>query len=597
MIWEKGLIMHRKEWFILPGLEEVFVRFFSIAKDYLSVQPKINKNPIMIVGDSGVGKSAFIESAEQIFFKKNNLKMNKDGFCDKIKRLNCASFTGELADSEIFGHEKGAFTGAVSDKRGIVEDASGGLLILDEIGELSHEVQAKLLIFIEEGEYRRLGGNQIRRANLKIIGTTNIKHEEFRNDFWFRFYPVFVPALYQRRLDVIYYIFLKYPNIFKRFTSQHALSLMAHNWPGNVREIERIVSSILSEDHLHPWKWIDSVPFVFALDKRQTGLANVHIEELSKRLVDDGFNLVLLNSIISRYGLQIPYSFSSFDELEKIKSNSKVCAGCLDLESCDVEPLFKEESELKSRIDVSVGIVFAPTGKLVNSPKNANKYKKAFKIALRKYSLEHVLCSVKNYLNSKNDFYNSPGFEEVVYTEAVDGLDGVKIVRQDSKVEMVGSCFSAICDLFLRDRCSKENVFDMSDNYIEDYWVNDPCEREVLEDFDRTGLVESTLQFLIGKDVVVSKYDKSDNWGGYVKSIYSANNVNYHNESNGEFCENSFDNKIASFSENKLLMYYYEVLLKRHGKDKDVFRHAGVNSSTCRHKLERLGLLPRKQKK
>lgn len=134
---------------------------------------------------------------------------------------------------------KGAFTDAKADKVGLVEKADGGLLILEEVGELPFEVQAMLLTFIETGEYRRLGDENVQKATVKVIAATN-RESALRDDFRYRFFPFYIPPLRERKNDILYYFQEIFPGLTKNFSKSEVLLLLTHNWPGNVREIERI---------------------------------------------------------------------------------------------------------------------------------------------------------------------------------------------------------------------------------------------------------------------------------------------------------------------------------------------------------------------
>lgn len=156
-----------------------------------------------------------------------------------------------MGRSELFGHVKGAYTDAIADKAGWIEIADGGCLILEEIGELSNECQAQLLTLIEDGKFHRVGDNKIREVkNISIVGATNRKKSELREDFWNRFMIFNIPPLYQRRQDILYYIEEKEPDLIKLLEPWETLVLLAHNWPGNVREIDKVILSIQSLYHL-----------------------------------------------------------------------------------------------------------------------------------------------------------------------------------------------------------------------------------------------------------------------------------------------------------------------------------------------------------
>jgi transcriptional regulator with AAA-type ATPase domain len=201
----------------------------------------------MILGPTGAGKSMFLRMAKQLFKRCNETK--------KIKRpiveANCAHFSSgdsghSLARSELFGHVKGSYTGADKDKTGLVEMADGGLLILEEVCELPLEVQAMLLTFIETGEYRRLGDEEVRNANVKIVAATN-RESALRDDFRYRFLPFYIPPIHKRKGDVLYYLYNSFPELMTTISKSEVLLLLCHNWPGNVREIERIGKVMMRE--------------------------------------------------------------------------------------------------------------------------------------------------------------------------------------------------------------------------------------------------------------------------------------------------------------------------------------------------------------
>jgi transcriptional regulator with AAA-type ATPase domain len=166
------------EYFITPGLLEDIHRFSILVKNILKSgggRPK----PIIILGPSGIGKSTFVEAFKNITKKEKGV--------EKVTSINCAEYDGDLVRSELFGHEKGAFTGASTAKEGFLKEADGGILILEEIGELSKDVQAKLLIAFEKGEYFKLGSTKKETIKiLAIVATTNQEQDSFRQDFWFR---------------------------------------------------------------------------------------------------------------------------------------------------------------------------------------------------------------------------------------------------------------------------------------------------------------------------------------------------------------------------------------------------------------------------
>ena len=228
------------EYIIPPGLYEAFDSFLAHCK-------VAHNQPIMIVGDTGVGKSMFLQIYEKLY--KERCKADK--IKSKVIWTNCAHFGGHhsdinLARSELFGYVGGAFAGADKDKDGLVKQADGGALILDEIDELPEQVQAMLLTFIETGKYRKVGSKDTQNAKVQVIGTI-INEEDLCNGFRYRFFPFYIPSLHERRQDVLYYIFAKFPELIKILNSSEVMTLLAYHWPGNVREVDRVAMLMLRQ--------------------------------------------------------------------------------------------------------------------------------------------------------------------------------------------------------------------------------------------------------------------------------------------------------------------------------------------------------------
>jgi DNA-binding NtrC family response regulator len=201
---------------------------------------------VLISGENGTGKELV---ANELFRRSN--RANKP-----FIRVNCAAVSDTLIESEFFGHEKGAFTGALQRREGRFELANNGTILLDEISEISPRLQAKLLRVLQEREFERVGGNKTIKVNVRVIATTNrdlqksVERGEFRQDLYFRLavFPVQVPPLRARREDIpgLAQFFLD------RFSRKHGVrvrgiaedalaALMAHNWPGNVRELQNTI--------------------------------------------------------------------------------------------------------------------------------------------------------------------------------------------------------------------------------------------------------------------------------------------------------------------------------------------------------------------
>jgi len=201
---------------------------------------------VLITGESGTGKELFARY----------LHGHSGRVSGPFLAVNCGAFNEELLSNELFGHEKGAFTGAVGDKKGLVETASGGTLFLDEITEMSPAMQVKLLRVIQEREVLRLGGTSPVKVDVRFIAATNrdlqesMKNGSFRQDLYFRLNVVnlHIPPLSQRREDVpllAYYCLKKFSTLMKKEVveiSPDAMSLLkVYDFPGNVRELENII--------------------------------------------------------------------------------------------------------------------------------------------------------------------------------------------------------------------------------------------------------------------------------------------------------------------------------------------------------------------
>lgn len=209
---------------------------------------------ILIRGETGVGKELVAQSLHALSQRS----------AGPLVRLNCGALPSQLADSELFGHEQGAFTGAVKRRQGRFEQASGGTLFLDEVGELPLETQAKLLRVLQEHEFERVGGNTTISADVRVVAATNrdleqaVREGTFRSDLYFRLnvLPIYVPPLRDRATDIpelantfLQQLEIRYGRRLGRFSSDDMDRLVAHPWPGNVRELHNLVerASLLSE--------------------------------------------------------------------------------------------------------------------------------------------------------------------------------------------------------------------------------------------------------------------------------------------------------------------------------------------------------------
>src|SRR5437763_4532347 len=201
---------------------------------------------VLILGESGTGKELIAGALHSLSQRRDN----------PYVRINCAAIPEALLESELFGHEKGAFTGAIKQKAGRVEEADRGTISLDEIGDMSRSLQAKLLRFLEDGTFTHVGGNEELRVDVRLIAATNrdiiqaIRQNQFREDLFHRLNVVQFspPPLRERREDIpllvehFLRIFSAAMNKPIRGTSPEAQQrLMSHNWPGNVRELRNVI--------------------------------------------------------------------------------------------------------------------------------------------------------------------------------------------------------------------------------------------------------------------------------------------------------------------------------------------------------------------
>ena len=202
---------------------------------------------VLITGESGTGK-------ELVCLAVHSLSGRKDG---PFVRMNCAAVPESLVDSELFGHERGAFTSAVERRAGRFELADGGTLLLDEIGEMGIGVQAKLLRVLQEGEFERVGGSHTIKVNTRVVAATNrdlkqlVADGKFREDLFYRLnvVPIRVPSLRDRKEDIPLLLDAFISRVFNgkqrpRFSDQALSLLMDYDWPGNIRELGNVVEHI-----------------------------------------------------------------------------------------------------------------------------------------------------------------------------------------------------------------------------------------------------------------------------------------------------------------------------------------------------------------
>lgn len=212
---------------------------------------------VLITGESGVGKEAFSKIIHALSSRKHN----------EFIAVNCGAIPEGTINSELFGHEKGSFTGAAGERKGYFETVNGGTIFLDEIGEMPNDTQAYLLRVLESGEFIRVGASKVQKTDVRIIAATNVNLEDavrkgkFREDLFYRLntVPIRVPSLKERPDDI--------PVLFRRFAGDFAekyrmqtvrlderaeLVLENYHWPGNIRELKNVAEqlSVLSEERM-----------------------------------------------------------------------------------------------------------------------------------------------------------------------------------------------------------------------------------------------------------------------------------------------------------------------------------------------------------
>ena len=209
-----------------------------------------SKASVFITGETGTGKELIAQAVHDMSPRRKS----------RFVAINCGAIPRDLIESELFGHVKGAFTGATADRAGAAELAEGGTLFLDELGEMPIELQPKLLRFLQLGEYQRVGDSRVRKSNIRIVAATNrdpleaVRNGKLREDLYYRLHvvPVALPPLRDRGADIL----LLAESFLARYSAEEGKSfdgfsrpaeewLVSHAWPGNVRELENLVRQIV----------------------------------------------------------------------------------------------------------------------------------------------------------------------------------------------------------------------------------------------------------------------------------------------------------------------------------------------------------------
>jgi transcriptional regulator with PAS, ATPase and Fis domain len=258
------------------GTSEKMNELFKLIHD---VAP--TSTTVLIQGENGTGKELI---ANAIHY--NSPVVNKP-----FIKLNCAVLAETLLESELFGHVKGSFTGAIKDKVGRFEMANGGTLFLDEIGEISQNMQVKLLRVLQEGEFERVGGSETLKVDVRIIAATNQNLEEkihngtFRQDLYYRLnvIPVFVPPLRERKDDIellVSHFLEKFDEVYKKnikkIEPDVVRALEDYEWPGNIRELENYMERAIV---LNKSNVLTMADFPDAIARKQTAMVEYNEED------------------------------------------------------------------------------------------------------------------------------------------------------------------------------------------------------------------------------------------------------------------------------------------------------------------------------
>ncbi len=264
-------------------------------RDVFSLVQMVGKtnSTVLIRGESGVGKELVADAIHEASSRKGKTFI----------KVNCSALPDSLIESELFGHEKGAFTGADNQRIGRFELASGGTIFLDEIGDIPLSTQVKLLRMIQQREFERVGGTKTIKSDVRIICATNrnleqmIKSEEFREDLYYRInvFPIYIPSLRERQNDIPLLVdhFIGKFNTenltkIKRITTSALDMLMVYKWPGNIRELENCIerACILSTDNvIHSYHLPPSLQTADSSNTSAKGGMMYTVEQVEKQLI------------------------------------------------------------------------------------------------------------------------------------------------------------------------------------------------------------------------------------------------------------------------------------------------------------------------
>ncbi len=283
---------------------ETIVGDSSVIQDVISLAKKVapTNTTVLLLGETGTGKELFAKAIHTTSKRAHK----------PFLALNCSSFSRDLLESELFGYKAGAFTGAVRDKKGLIEEANGGTLFLDEIGEMNIELQAKLLRVLENSEFIKLGSTTLMKSDVRIISATNKDLEsdvlmgKFRQDLFYRLnvFSLQIPPLRDRKKD-IYLLARYYMNLFAEkmnkeingLSKELLFYLENEHWKGNIRELKNTIERavIITE---HTWLSVEDLPLEMQLSRPELKLvSSFALENVEKVHIQKVLNYTKGNKI------------------------------------------------------------------------------------------------------------------------------------------------------------------------------------------------------------------------------------------------------------------------------------------------------------
>lgn len=275
---------------------DLFISKDPIMEDTIRKMKILAENDsvtVLIRGETGTGKEVVANYIHKNSCRKDSIMLS----------INCSAIPRELLESELFGFEKNAFSGANARKKGLLELAHGGTLFLDELGEMPLDIQSKLLRFLETRRFKRIGGLEQIEVDIRIIAATNknleeaIAKKEFREDLYYRLnvVPIHIPSLRERKLDIQelskYFLDIysaKFKKRFKGFTEEAIEKMISYSWPGNVRELKNIIERIVI---LNDGSLINDKQLPNELQNQKSSIKAVNNMKISEESIKTDFSL------------------------------------------------------------------------------------------------------------------------------------------------------------------------------------------------------------------------------------------------------------------------------------------------------------------